>query len=383
MTETKAPNIAPPRLPISLLTGFLGSGKTTLLNALIRHPESGTLAVIINEFGEIGLDHDLVAKTDDETVLLSGGCLCCTVRGELIETLSRLYARRAKGEVPPFDRVLIETTGLADPTPILQALILDPTVASQFVLDGVITTIDAVNGLATLGDHELAVKQAAVADRLLLTKTDLADPSRLDELTARLRVINPAARPIPVVQGKIAPDQLFGVGVYDPVSKSPDVQAWLQAEAYARDAASHDDHDHAPDHAHHGHDHHGSHDHAHEAAHGHDVNRHDDHIKAFCITYDKPIRLDALAGWLDTMLMLRGRDMLRIKAILNLEGEDKPAVLHGVQEIFHPLVSLDAWPDADRRSRIVFITRDMDPSFLEATLREFNEGKPADAPAPA
>ncbi|WGF88773.1 CobW family GTP-binding protein [Marinivivus vitaminiproducens] len=373
--------MAPARLPISLLTGFLGSGKTTLLNALIRHPEAGTLAVIINEFGEIGLDHDLVAKTDDETVLLSGGCLCCTVKGELIETLARLYARRAKGEVPPFDRVLIETTGLADPTPILQALILDPTVAAQFVLDGVITTIDAVNGLATLDGHELAVKQAAVADRLLLTKTDLADAERLSKLHARLGIINPGTDPVHVVQGEIAPGHLFGVGIYDPASKHPDVQTWLNAEAYGPEAqrrGRHDahGHDHDHEHHHHGHDH-GHHDHS------HDVNRHDDHIKAFCITYDKPIRLDALAGWLDTMLMLRGRDMLRIKAILNLEGEDKPAVLHGVQEIFHPLVSLDAWPDEDRRSRIVFITRDMDPSFLEATLKEFNEGTPADAPAPA
>ncbi len=341
------------RLPVSVLTGFLGSGKTTVLNHLTRQAALSRTLVLINEFGEIGLDHDLVAHSKDEVVVeMSSGCLCCTIRGDLAKTLREAPGRYARGGELWFDRVVIETTGLADPAPVLHTLMTDSAVARRYRLDAVIATVDAVNGGDTLDRQIESVKQAAMADRLLLTKADLSARFVLSKLQDRLRLLNPAAPQIIAENGAVDPTLLFDAGVYDPKTKSPDVQKWLKAEAYG-----------GP----HGHDH-GSagHDHPH---HHHDVNRHDAHIKSFCLTIDDPILGDALDAWLELLLMFRGADFLRIKGIISVAGLDGPMVVHGVQHIFHPPLRLNEWPSEDRRSRIVFITRDIDESVLRDSLR--------------
>jgi len=349
------------RLPISVLTGFLGSGKTTVLNYLIQQPALGWTLVLINEFGEIGLDHDLVTHSKDDVVIeMSSGCLCCTIRGDLAKTLREAPGRFTRGGEPWFDRVVIETTGLADPAPILHTLMTEPSVARRYRLDGVIATVDAVNGGDTLDRQIESVKQAAVADRLLITKSDLVDLDALRRLQDRLRVLNPAAPQIIAENGVVDPASLFDAGLYDPKTKSLDVQNWLKAEAYA------EPHDHE----------HGTADHGHSHTHQHNnVNRHDAHIKAVCVTIDEPIHGDALDLWLDTLLLIRGADFLRTKGIINVVDLDGPVVIHGVQHIFHPAVMLKEWPSEDRRSRIVFITRDIDESALRDTLEMFETSK--------
>ena len=347
------------RLPVSVITGFLGSGKTTLLKHLLAQPEMGETAVIINEFGEVGLDHLLVEKAEDDTILLESGCLCCTIRGDLIDAMRRLFKRRAKGEIPPFKRVVIETTGLADPAPILHTLMQDPILTSVYRLDGVIATVDAVNGETQMDRQMEPVKQAAVADRLLITKSDLVDPQRLEALQQRLRRLNPAAPIQQVIGGAVAPTSLFNAGLYNPETKSLDVQRWLKEEAYA------DPHMH--EHHHHNHDQHHGHDHGH----GLDRNRHDDHIRAFCLTRDVPLDWAKFCNWIDMLTATRGPDLLRIKGVLNVAGESQPIAIHGVQHLFHPPVLLPEWTGEDRRSRLVFITRDLDQAFLAESLAAF------------
>lgn len=335
-------------LSVSVLTGFLGSGKTTVLRHLLEQPDMANTAVIVNEFGEIGLDHMLVENVQEDTILLNSGCLCCTVRGDLVETMRRLFKQRVRREVPPFDRLVIETTGLADPAPILQTLMNDPFLVERFRLDGVIATVDAANGGNTLDNHFESVKQAAVADRLLMTKTDVADPKAAEALTQRLRDLNPAAPILPVSQGKIEAAALFNAGLYDPTTKTLDVQRWLKAEAY-------DD----------------AHDHEH---HHHDVNRHDASIRAFCITRQEPLNWDRLNSWVEMLIMLYGGNLLRIKGILNIEDNPGPVVIHGVQHMFHPPMLLESWPDEDHSSRLVFITRNLEKEMFEHTLEAFAGG---------
>ncbi len=344
------------RLPVSVLTGFLGSGKTTVLNHLVQQPTLNRTLVLINEFGEIGLDHDLVTHSKDDVVVeMSSGCLCCTIRGDLAKTLREAPGRFARCGEPWFDRVVIETTGLADPAPILHTLMTEPAVARRYRLDGVISTADAVNGDDTLDRQIEPVKQAAMADRLLITKADLVELDALCRLQDRLRDLNPAAPQIIAENGAVDPALLFDAGLYDPKTKSLDVQNWLKAEAYA------EPHDHE----------HGTTGHGHTHEHN-DLNRHDAHIKAVCLTIDEPIHGGALELWLEALLLLRGADFLRIKGIINVIGLDGPVVIHGVQHVLHPAVMLKEWPSEDRRSRIVFITRDIDESLLRDTLRKFN-----------
>lgn len=349
--DRRSEDLAIPEGPLSVavITGFLGSGKTTLLRRLLQHPEMGETAVIVNEFGEIGLDHVLLESAKEDLVLMNSGCLCCTIRGDLVTTIRDLYKRRVRREVPPFERLVIETTGLADPAPILHTLMSDPLVVERFRLDSVITTVDALAGPASLDRHEESRRQAAVADRLLITKTDLAEADALESLETRLATLNPAASRQRIVQGAIEPAAIFNAGLYDPDSKTADVRGWLQAEAYDGD---HDGHDHG------GHD--------------HDVNRHDASIKAFCLTYDQPLDWDRFCSWIDMLVSLYGRDILRIKGLLNVAGQDRPVVIHGVQHVFHPPVELEAWPDQDRRSQLVFIVKDLSPKVFEDTLAAFN-----------
>ncbi len=343
-------------LPVSILTGFLGSGKTTVLRHLLVQPAMEETAVIVNEFGEIGLDHMLVESGNEDTVLLNSGCLCCTVRNDLVQTLRGLFKRRARRQVPAFRRVVIETTGLADPAPVLHTLMTDPLLAHWFRLDGIVTTVDAVNGGATLGAHPESVKQAAVADRLLLTKADIAAPGQAETLEARLRALNPAAPILRVAQGAVEPATLFNAGLFDPETKHPDVVRWLKAEAYET-AREHE------------------HDHKHDHEHGHDVNRHGDGIRAFCLRREAPLDWAQFNDWVETLITLYGVDLLRIKGVLNVAGMDTPLVVHGVQHVFHPPVALEAWPDDARDSRLVFITRGLDPGTFEQSLAAFGADK--------
>jgi len=368
-------------VPVTLLTGFLGSGKTTVLNHLVRQSELSDALVIINEFGEMALDHMMVAHSTENLVMeMSSGCVCCSIRGDLVKTLLDIIWRYGEERERPFRRVLLETTGLADPAPIIQTLMTNDVIARRYRLDGVVATLDLATGMNTLDQHQEAVKQAAVADTLLLTKADLAHDAERAALLRRLDHINPAAPRWEVRNGEIAAQKVLNLGLFSAEGKSPDVAHWLSEEAYAiasphRHAHEHHDHDHD----HNGHDHpeHDPHGHAQDhrhVHHPHDVNRHDDLIRAFCFTLEQPIPEQILVDWLELLMGFVGSHILRVKGVLNIEGNAQPVVVHGVQHIFHPPVTLPAWPGEDRRSRIVFITYGIDRAVIEATFNALAEG---------
>ena len=354
-------NAAEP-IAVSVITGFLGSGKTTLLNHLLQHPEIDETAVLINEFGEIGLDHLLVAELGDDVVLLSSGCICCTVKGELVDSLKGLYMKRLAGQVPEFKRVVIETTGLADPIPIITCLMNYPLFKHVFRLESLVTTVDAVYGEGQLDAHPEAAKQVAVSDRLVITKTDLTNDGAVEALSRRLAALNPGAGQIPAVFGCVSPNRLFDVTPYDPNSKTLDVQRWLNEEAYAVEG------DDAHGHGHHRHldGRHGEDDHGHGQ--GVDVNRHDDRITTFCLYVDRPLPWHPLLEWLDDLTTQKGDHLLRVKGIVNVEGEAAPFAIQCVQASCYPPLGLPAWPDDDHRSRIIFITQDLAKSVVEDSL---------------
>ncbi|MSO69128.1 MAG: GTP-binding protein [Alphaproteobacteria bacterium] len=332
-------------IPIFVVTGFLGSGKTTLLNHMLRHSSLKDAAVLINEFGAVGLDHFLVKKMDENTVLLSSGCLCCTIRDDLKSAILELNSRRERGEVPRYKRMVVETTGLADPTPILYTLMSDPVLRNHYRLGGVITTVDAANGMRQLNRHVESVRQATVADRIVITKSDLVSPSVLTGLEARLRRINPTADYVRGNFGKVDVRRVLRADVYDPSKKAADVKHWLDLEAVKA---------------------------AHDHKHVHDVNRHDQHIHSFVVTIDRPLDWTAFGVWLTMLLHRHGQQVLRVKGILNVKGVDAPVIINGVQHIVHPPIHLAEWPDDDRRSRIVFIVDDMNGALIERSLAAFN-----------
>jgi G3E family GTPase len=340
--EAATDEAAPVRTPVTILTGFLGSGKTTLLNRALHAPDMARTAVIINEFGEVALDHALAAQSDDSVIVLENGCLCCTVRSDLVGTLNDLFHRRRAGRIPFFDNVMIETSGLAEPGPVLQAFLSEPTLDGLYRVANVIALVDAVNGLNTLREHEEAVQQAALADRILITKLDLAeDPQARERLTAELRRINPSAV-ISAVDDVVAdlPSLLRSPG-FDPADPNADPRPWLNVDAYV-DAHQHD-HDH--------HDHgHSGHDHAHHWR--------ERQIESFCLIRDEPLTREAVQFLLDGITQNLGPGLLRVKGLVNVTEEpERPAVIQGVQHLLHTMTWLPKWPDADRRTRIVFITR--------------------------
>jgi G3E family GTPase len=311
-------------LPVSVITGFLGSGKTTLLSRLLRDPAFERTAVIINEFGAVGLDHLLVESSDEQVLMLEGGCVCCTVRGDLVRTAGDLLARRAAGTVTPFERIVIETTGLADPAPIIHALMTDRHVAEALRLESVIATVDAAAGAATLDAHPQSVKQAALADCIVLTKSDLADPAA-NGLAERLQALNPGAPKITAVHGAVDAGLLFHA---------------RRPYSLPREATTH---------------HHGG-------------------INTFCLRRQKPLHAVTLGLFLQVVAEHCGARLLRLKGLADVvESPGRPAVIHGVQHVFHPPTWLDAWPDDDRSTRIVVISQGLDARWLQDLLEVLEE----------
>ncbi len=313
-------------IPVSIITGFLGSGKTTLMNRLLKRPEMNRVAVVVNELGEIGVDNELVEVSSEQMMLLNNGCLCCVLRGDLQETLRDLFIKRRNGEIIDFDRVVIETTGLADPAPVMQTLITDSMLLEQYRLDCVVTVVDAVNAPGQLVQFSEPVKQVALADRLVMSKTDLVTEKQVAALMGRLKELNPKAPVKFALNGEVELAFLIDVGLKRTQARLDEVERWLGAD---------DDHDH-------------------DHGHGH---RHDSAVETFVLRFEKPMAWAAFTQCMEVLTALRGPDLLRVKGLVNVEGKSGPMVVQGVQHLFHPPLELAAWPGPDRTTRLVFITR--------------------------
>lgn len=346
------------RLPVSLLTGFLGSGKTTLLNSWLRSPDLSDAAVIVNEFGAVGIDHALIAASSDNTIELSTGCLCCTVSGDLVNTLRELLVRRERGEIKRFDQVIIETTGLADPAPVVQALMTFP-VSQRYRLSRIFTTVDSINGASTLVQHLESVKQVAIADQIVLTKTDIStgkDTALVDEITS----INAFAsihssslsRPIGLSEilagdkGGSSCDEMFTKLMQSKPTISPGRGLFDGEPIRARSS------------------------------------RHTSDVSSFICRFDEPLHWEHVANWLDALVVCHGPDLLRVKGILNVVGRNQPVVVHAVQSLFHPPTELASWPDGSRVSTLVFITRKLTQEFVCEVFKTIQNRVPVSAAGP-
>ena len=333
-------------LPVSIITGFLGSGKTTLLNRLLQHKSLRMSLVIINEFGEVGIDHLLVSTPSENLRLLSNGCLCCEVKGDLVETLTDVSLKRARGEIPAYDRILIETTGLADPVPIVQTIVTDTDLSPLYRLDTVVGVVDAVHASGQLGTQDEVRKQIAVSDVLLLSKTDLVAPGGDDALREAVRKINPTAELIPVLHGEIDPEVLFGRGAVEPGARKADVERWLGEERSTWP----------------------------KPGRGNSYTRHAGDIDTFTLYHERPVSRMGLITWLSMLASFQGPRLLRVKGLVNVAGE--PVVIHGVQTVIHEPVQLDTWPSDDHGTRIVFIVRGIDRDALKRTFAAFDMPEP-------
>ena len=320
------------KIPVTVITGFLGSGKTTLISQLIRHSQMRRVAVVINEVGEIGIDHDLVASSTENITLLSNGCICCSVRTDMQETLRDLFARRSVGEVFDFDRVIIETTGLADPAPVLQTLVSDTLLEAQFRFDGLVTLADAVNLTDQAKNQSEVIKQLAIADKILLTKSDLVNDQQLLKVEKLIRSMNQQAPILKVLQGKLEPTELMNIGLSSSKSREKILHFLGEGDGVEKYL-------------------------------GRFIQAHSSQIKTLSLRFEKPFTWNAFSSALDLLSNLRGPDLLRMKGIVNVE--DKPVVVQGVQHIFHPPVHLTDWPSADHSSRLVFITRNIEASMIK------------------
>jgi G3E family GTPase len=320
------------RIPVSIVTGFLGSGKTTLINRLLKRRDMNRVAVIVNEFGEQSIDHDLVQVSSEQMMLLNNGCLCCVLRGDLQETLRDLFVRRRTGEIIDFERVVIETTGLADPAPVMQTLMTDTMLEAQYRLDCVVTLVDAVNGLEQLRTMPEPIKQAALADRIVITKSDLADETKIEELEAKLRDVNPQVPIRRAINGEIELAFLIDVGLTTVRARLDEVERWMGAE-------EHDEH---------GHPH-----------------RHDSSVRSFSLRYPQPFSWATFSQCMEVLTGMRGPDLLRVTGLVNVDGRAGPLIVQGVQHLFHPPVELAAWPSEDRSTRLVFITRGIERATVE------------------
>ncbi|MCL4764709.1 MAG: GTP-binding protein [Hyphomicrobiaceae bacterium] len=333
-------------IPLTVLTGYLGSGKTTLLKALLTRPEMAGTAVIVNEFGEVGLDDALIETAEGDAVLLPSGCVCCAVRGDLVRALLGLHEDVMRGAIPDLRRVVLETTGLADPAPISQTLIEDRDLFRIYRLDGIVATVDAQHGLDQLDTTYETARQIAVADRIVLTKSDLVEAHAVDRVAARVRALNPGAPMRTAVKGAIDASQLLDLHAYE-IRGEADADRWLAAERYAAHDATCSSED--CDHPHHNHGH-----------------RHLHGIRSFCLTFDAPLEAAKLELAIELLRAAHGGSLLRVKGLLNVVEHEQPFVIHGVQHVFYPVETLERWPSDDRRTRIVFITRDLEEAAVRA-----------------
>ena len=338
------------RIPVIMITGFLGSGKTTLLQKLLSSPELSNTAVLMNEFGEVGLDHHLIEKTEESIVTLINGCICCTIREDLSVAIKDLVKRREKHQIPYFDRLVVETTGLADPIPIIHTLTTEPGVMEYFEFTTVITTVDAINGVSTLSNYPEAEKQVALADHIVITKEDLVDNSNLGAVTARIKFLNPSATMLVLPSMRIDPKVFLDSNDYNFSNNGSSVRSWMDHEEFESTERFSD-----------------------ATANGQRLGAsHTKRITSFCLTFDKNMNWTAFGVWMTMLLHSRGEDVLRVKALINADDMEGPVVFHGVQHIVHPPIHLDNWPDEDKRSRIVFIVRGISREEVETSLLAFN-----------